>query len=277
MKQKIKQQKYLYFLNQSVREWRFWIKLLIGVTQIGSITVFLVMSAAVEGNLYTIPEHLSYFTTLSNLFCGIFFIYSALFHHHEGKGTFDNNEVAKIVITYITLTIAIYNLNEIMAKNPYKFSSWKYTMSFICEHSVVPIFAIIYYLFFYNHENVKDLKEFSKKWVWYMIAGLVIYLTFFSAIGFLARFFNWKQLFGTIDGSGESSTFVYPFMDWYHGVGFFKLPPGIECFIMLTGTVLFCVGVDYFYTAIVIKLNKPSNPENSMENKNLRMVSKLSN
>lgn len=257
MEQNFKTQKYREHLQESVKDWKFWAKLLIGSTQLFSIVVFLVVSAGIEGNIYSIPEHLSYFTTLSNVFCGIFFISSAFTHHLEGKGKFNNSEVAKIAVTYITITIIIYNLNQMMMSDAYYFDSWKYLMSFICEHSVVPLLAIIYYLFFYNHEEAKDLKEFSTKWLWYMIAGLVLYLAFFSFIGGLARFLNWKPLFGTIDGSGQPSTFVYPFLDWFHGVGFFKkLAPWFECIVMLTGTLLVAIGIDYTYTFIVLSRSK---------------------
>ncbi|MDQ7983155.1 MAG: hypothetical protein REH79_02965 [Spiroplasma sp.] len=253
----IKQQKkYFSLLKNSVKDWRFWIKSLIGLTQISSVVIFLTVSVIFEHNWYIIPEHLSYFTTLSNLFCGIFFIYSAIFHYAEGNSKFDNSEVAKIVITYITLTVLLYNLNQLMTVNPYFFDDWKYLMSFICEHSLVPILAIIYCLFFYNHKNSATIKEFNKKWVWYMVLGLVIYLLFFSVIGLLAKIFKWKPLFGTIDGSGDASTFVYPFMDWYHGVGFFKyLPSWFECIVMLTATFIVAIGFDYFYTFIIIKVN----------------------
>lgn len=251
----MQKKKYINLLGQSIKDWKFWTKLLIGLTQIASIVIFLAFAGIVEGNSYVVQEHLSYFTTLSNLFCGIFFIYSAFFHHHEGKGIFDNSEVAKIAVTYITLTIFIYNLNEIMSPSAYQFDSWKYTMSFFCEHSLVPLFAIIYYLFFYNHENIQNLKAFSKKWVWYMIIGLVAYLVFFSIIGEIGKLLNWKPLFNTTDG--KQTTFVYPFLDWYHGVGFFKrLPAWFECIVMLTGTVIASLVIEYVYTLIVLALHK---------------------
>lgn len=256
MKQNFKAQKYPEHLQQSVKDWKFWAKLLIGSTELASIIIFIVVSSIIDGNPYAFREHLSYFTTLSNLFCGIFFVSSAFTHHLEGWGKFNNSEVAKIAVTYITLTVIIYNLNLIV-NNDFYFNEWKSIMSFICEHSIVPIMAVIYYLFFYNHEQHKDLKEFSIKWVWYMVAGLVFYLAFFSFIGTLGRYLNWKPLFGTTDGSGERSNFVYPFLDWFHGVGFFKkLAPWFECIVMLTGTLLVAIGIDYTYTFIVLSLNK---------------------
>lgn len=264
MKKRITLQKYLIFLGQSIKDWKFWTKLIIGLTQISSITTFLIVSVVIEGNIYAIATQLSYFTTLSNLLCAVFFIYSAMFHYAEGRGKFDNSEVARIVITYITLTILMYNLDQIASVNSYFFDTWKYTMSFFCEHSLVPFLAIIYYLFFYNHENAKSVKEFSQKWIWYMIAGLINYLTFFSIIGLVGRFLGWRQLFGTIDGSGEGSTFVYPFMDWYHGVGFFKhIPAWFECIIMLTGTVIIAVVASYIYTFIILKIESNHQKEKS--------------
>lgn len=249
------QHKYRKQLNQSIKDWRFWAKLIIGLAQITSIIVFITVASAVEGNIYAIPEHLSYYTTQTNLFSAIFFIFSAFFHHHEGKGKFDNDQVAQIVITYMTLTILVYNINQIAAERPYHFDSWKFVMSLICEHTVIPILSIIYYLCFYDHKNIKDLKEFSKKWVWFMVLGLFIYLIVFSIIGFLGRAFHWKELYGTMDGSGESSTFVYAFIDWYHGVGLFR-PAWLECivFILLINVVM--IGFDYLYSFSAIKINQ---------------------
>lgn len=268
MEQNFKTQKYSHHLRKSIKDWKFWTKLLIGATELASVVIFLIVATVVDGNVYAIPEHLSYFTTLSNIFCGIFFVSSAFTHHFEGKGKFNNSEVAKIAVTYIAITIIVYNINQLLATNAYCFDSWKYVMSFICEHSLVPLLAIIYYLFFYNHEQAKNLKEFGTKWLWYMIAGLALYLTLFSFIGGIARYLNWKPLFGTMDGSGEDSTFVYPFLDWYHGVGFFKtLAPWIECIVMIAVTALVAVGIDYIYTFIVlgrmkkVKRNKIGAPQ----------------
>lgn len=246
-------QKYGSLLIKSMKDWRFWTKLIIGLTQILSVIIFISVGVKLRNSIYFVPENLSYFTTWSNIFSAIFFIYSAMFHYNEGKGKFDNSEVAKIVVTYMTLTIAIYNLNQIMSDDPYIFEDWIYLMSFICEHSLVPILAILYYLLFYNHENAKTIKEFSRKWVWYMVLGLVLYLTIFSVIGFIGKALGWKPLFGTNNPRGEQSNFVYPFLDWYRGSGFFKgLASWLECIVMLFGTILFEFVVDYMYTIIVL-------------------------
>lgn len=255
MEQKKTKEKYFCLLGQSVRDWRFWFKLLIGSMQLISILTFIIIATAVEGDIYALPEHLSYYTTWTNFFSAIFFLYSAFFHHTEGKGKFNNDQVAQIVITYLTLTILVYNINQLIAEHPYSFDSWKYIMSLVCEHTLGPILAIIYYLCFYNHKNIKNIKEFSKKWVWYMIAGLLFYLVLFSIIGFLGKAFDWKALYGTMDGSDESSTFVYPFIDWYHGVGLFR-PAWLECLLIVILIIGVETGFDYLYSFTAIKINQ---------------------
>lgn len=248
------QKKSLNHFSLAIKDWKFWAKLIIGSTQLISIVVFMV-ALSIETNAYAILENLSYFTVQSNLLCGVFFLYSAIFHRHEGKGKFDNSEVGKIVILYLSLTVIIYNLNEMMSINPYHFYDWKFLMSFICKHSVVPILAILYFLFFYNHQNAQSIKVVSQTWVWWMVIGLFAYLIFFSIIGEVALFFKWKPLFYTT--KGKPTTFVYPFLDWHIGVGFFKkVPAWAECTIMTAFTLIAAIGLDYLYTLSILKIKK---------------------
>ncbi|MGL5268380.1 MAG: hypothetical protein ACRC8P_01215 [Spiroplasma sp.] len=261
--------KYASFLKQAIKDYRFWIKLFLGFSQLLTILIFITNTyiRTVRGwgtreyslipAFYVVLINFSFFTTLSNLLCGIFFVYSALFHHLEGKTKFDNDAVAKTVVVYITLTLLLYNLDQIMTANPYQFDYVVQVLSFIFEHSLGPIIAILYYFFLYNHQNTESIKQLSKKHLWYMIAGLVGYGMFFWFLGILSKyggglgFYYWNGA----SKFGEGSHFVYPFLDFYHKPYFFKTISGtVESIIMLLAMVLFAVFLEYLYTFIAISV-----------------------
>lgn len=264
--------KYNHFLKEAVKDYRFWIKLFLGLSQLLTIFVFITDTyiRTVRGwgtpeyswtpPFYVVLINLSFFTTLSNLLCGIFFVYSAMFHHLEGKGKFDNDGVAKTVVVYITLTLLLYNLDQIVGSDrPYQFDYVVQLLSFIFEHALGPIVAVGYYLFLYNHEKTESIKQFSKKHLWYMIAGLVGYAGFFWIIGVLSKyggglgFYYWNGA----KEFGKGSHFVYPFLDFCHKPYFFKTISGAaESAIMLLGMVLLAVGLEYVYTFIAIAVKK---------------------
>lgn len=264
---------YKYFLKDSIKDYRFWIKLLLGTAQLLTILAFIIDTYIRTMKLWgtdgyhltpafnTIFINLSFFTTLSNLLCGIFFVYSAFNHPFEGQDKFDNDNVAKTVVVYITLTLLLYNIDQILGPDPYIYKRIIEHFSFIFEHSLGPIVAILYYIFLYNHQNTCTIKDFSKKYLWYMVIGLISYGIFFIILGVLAKyggglgFYYWN---GATE-YGKGSYFPYPFLDFKHTPYFFKKISGAsESTIMLLATIALAIAVEYFYSflAITVKNKK---------------------
>lgn len=257
------------FLKQYTKDYRFWIKMILGWSQILTIFVFIsntyirITKGWGSAEYYLVPAvvsiflNLSFFTTLSNIFCGVFFIFSAFYHHLEGRGKFNNDNIAKIVVTYITLTLILFNIDQIGSEKPYKYNHFVEYLSLIFEHTLGPIVAILYYIFLYNHTNTSNIQVFSKKYLWHMVAGLVGYGLFFWCLGFLCQhsqglgFYYWN---GAVE-FGQGSYFVYPFLDFGHKPYFFKYISGAaESSIMLSATLIFAVSVAYFYSFLAIKV-----------------------
>ncbi|MGL5268381.1 MAG: Pr6Pr family membrane protein [Spiroplasma sp.] len=258
---------YPIFLKQAIKDYRFWIKFSLGLLQILSILIFitynyihLIKDSYTEHLLpgfYFIWVHLSYFTTLSNLFCGIFFFHSALNHHLEGKTKFNNDDVAKAVVIYVTLSLLIYHISETTRANSYQFNYFVDWISLIFEHSLGPIVAILYYFFLYNHQETKELKSFSQKYLWLILLVPICYGVFFWMLGELSQIGHGLGLYYWNGASkfGEGSHFVYPFLDFYHKPIFIKNISGAgEAVIMLLVLILFIVGIAYLYSWVVLSV-----------------------
>lgn len=255
------------FWQQAIKDYRFWIKFSLGFLQILSLVVFLVYSyvrlakdSQTEQLLpafYFVFVHLSYFPTLANLLCGIFFLHSAFHHHLEGKTKFDSDAVVKAVVCYVTLALLIYHISEVTKEKPYHFDYFVGWISLVCEHSLGPVVAIVYYIFFYNHENTKELKEFSKKNLWLLLLVPFCYGVFFWILGELSRigygfglyYWNGAKQFG------QGSHFPYPFLDFKHPAIFSKNISGaLEAVVMLLIIFAFTIGVAYLYSWAAISI-----------------------
>ncbi|PPE05182.1 Pr6Pr family membrane protein [Williamsoniiplasma lucivorax] len=119
----------------------------------------------------------SYFTTLSNIAVAVWFILAALQPKNEGKRGYLSYKVTLIVVTYITITMLIYNgllLPQMLGSGggltP---MGWFESMT---EHVVGPLLFIFYICFFFNvehkHQNKKSFM--IKEWPWH-VAILVTY------------------------------------------------------------------------------------------------------
>lgn len=264
------QKKYFSYLKQSTKDYRFWIKLVLGLSQILSIFIFITYTyvRSVKGwgtterlvpGYYSIGINLSYFTTISNLLCGIFFFHSAFFHHQEGMGKFNNDSMAKTVVVSITLTLIIYNVSELGKSDPYHFNYFVDWLSLIFEHSVGPVVAVLYYIFLYNHKDTKDWKTFSKKYLWLTLLMPVIYGIFFWILGELSKVGNGLGLYywNGANKFGEGSHFPYPFLDFSHTPIFIKNISGAaESVVMLLLILLATIMIAYLYTWGAIDVRK---------------------
>ncbi|ATZ18777.1 hypothetical protein ESOMN_v1c03950 [Williamsoniiplasma somnilux] len=118
----------------------------------------------------------TYFTTLSNIAVGIWFLVAALKPQNEGiKGYISLNSTI-IVTTYITITLIIYNgiLLPTSLMNGDYMSAFNWTTT-VLEHMLFPLALILYVALVMKPINTQKAKQYIKKgWV----KAIILLLTY---------------------------------------------------------------------------------------------------
>lgn len=159
--------------------------------------------------LYVICRNLFVFTTWSNILVSAFLFNSCRNHRKEGMGKFDNSIIGMILYAVLAWIVVSYNLS-LPITGAIKLMKWYTYISWFCEHLIIPIASIVYFIFFYNH----NFEKINKNKIWIPIIITISIIEFhqilFLIIGLLIKHFHGFPIFGDMSYHGE---FPYSYMD----------------------------------------------------------------
>lgn len=224
------------------REEMNWISIVPSViTKSGEISIDNVRISAGYGE-YTIANF-SFFTILSNIAVGLWFLVAAFKPLKEGKKGLIGYEPSLMVTTAITVTMLIW-LTALMPGNVMggKDITWFRWFAGITQHVVFPLLLIFYICLFWKPDHIFKNKEYMKKGWWKIVALILIYGVYILIRGEL-RYQGDKP---------HDTQYPYFFLRIHDA----KLPglpgPGWMWFLIIVAVIIgICLGFSIAYNTIV--------------------------
>lgn len=197
----------------------------------------------------------TYFTALSNIAVGIWFLIAAFKPQNEGQKGYLSNTMTITILTYITITAIIWHTFllpvQLMAQigKPGLAESLAYGFT---QHLIFPLSIILYIAFIFVPKNMFTSKYYIKNHMWKAIIVLFIYT-------------GVMLIRGEIRYQGNKPSHLYPyfFLDVHHST--FGIP-GIAWFFIITIVITsIVIGFSILYTRTlynkenkvkVVKVNK---------------------
>lgn len=122
----------------------------------------------------------TFFTNISNLLVGVWFLSAALMPKKEGKNYYLGFSSTMIVTTYISLTMIIFTFVLAPAALTSGIGNikltWEVIVVGILQHIIFPIALIVYVCLFYNTRYTMTNEKYMKKEWWKLIFWLLVYL-----------------------------------------------------------------------------------------------------
>ncbi|AUB31672.1 Pr6Pr family membrane protein [Spiroplasma floricola] len=194
----------MFITKQNLKDWKLWYKLVVALLILTFIVEMLIRGLlnissqtsknqpsiwtiwSKDGNVigydyfgYVI-NRFSYFTIQSNILIVVWLLVGFFNHNKEGQIKILQKTFSLSVITYITVTAMIFNfmlLPKVLASsnNNFKAILW---VEQIIVHTLGPIAAIIYFLFFMKQDIEFNFKKFIKKDFWRIAIYPFAYLVY---------------------------------------------------------------------------------------------------